>query len=49
MSSLRCKIHEGAVFVPPLASPEIGAKTNEIPEFAPLLDQIDDADLAGWS
>jgi predicted transposase YbfD/YdcC len=24
---------------------EIGAKTNEIPEFAPLLDQIDDADL----
>ncbi|WP_345128457.1 ISAs1 family transposase, partial [Streptomyces chiangmaiensis] len=30
-----------------LASREIGAKTNEIPEFAPLLDQIDDADLAG--
>ncbi|MFE7752301.1 transposase family protein [Streptomyces sp. NPDC057428] len=26
---------------------EIGAKTNEIPEFAPLLDTIDDADLAG--
>lgn len=24
---------------------EIGAKTNEIPEFAPLLDAIDDADL----
>ncbi|MFE2710121.1 ISAs1 family transposase [Streptomyces mirabilis] len=24
---------------------EIGAKTNEIPEFAPLLDQIDDTDL----
>ncbi|MFE2611731.1 transposase, partial [Streptomyces mirabilis] len=24
---------------------EIGAKTNEIPEFAPLLDTIDDADL----
>ncbi|MGI5135422.1 ISAs1 family transposase [Streptomyces sp. CA-106110] len=30
-----------------LASREIGAKTNEIPEFAPLLDQIDDVDLAG--
>lgn len=30
-----------------LASREIGAKTNEIPEFAPLLDQIDDADLTG--
>ncbi|MGW3426309.1 ISAs1 family transposase [Streptomyces phaeochromogenes] len=30
-----------------LASREIGAKTNEIPEFAPLLDQIDDTDLAG--
>lgn len=30
-----------------LASREIGAKTNEIPEFAPLLDQVDDADLAG--
>ncbi|MFD9286551.1 transposase family protein, partial [Streptomyces mirabilis] len=30
-----------------LASREIGAKTNGIPEFAPLLDQIDDADLAG--
>ncbi|MEV1081275.1 transposase [Streptomyces sp. NPDC050211] len=30
-----------------LASREISAKTNEIPEFAPLLDQIDDADLAG--
>ncbi|MGI5143819.1 ISAs1 family transposase [Streptomyces sp. CA-106110] len=29
-----------------LASREIGAKTNEIPEFAPLLNQIDDADLA---
>lgn len=28
-----------------LASREIGAKTNEIPEFQPLLDQIDDADL----
>ncbi|MFD4977762.1 ISAs1 family transposase [Streptomyces sp. NPDC058424] len=26
---------------------EIGAKTNEIPEFAPLLDAIDDEDLAG--
>ncbi|MGY4907819.1 ISAs1 family transposase [Streptomyces sp. 900116325] len=26
---------------------EIGAKTNEIPEFQPLLDTIDDADLAG--
>ncbi|MER5225178.1 ISAs1 family transposase [Streptomyces flaveus] len=25
---------------------EIGAKTNEIPEFAPLLDTVDDADLA---
>lgn len=24
---------------------EIGAKTNEIPEFVPLLEQIDDADL----
>ncbi|MDQ0684094.1 hypothetical protein QFZ56_003057 [Streptomyces achromogenes] len=32
-----------------LASRETGAKTNEIPEFAPLLDQIDDADLAGPS
>ncbi len=32
-----------------LASREIGAKTNEIPEFQPLLDRIDDADLAGWS
>jgi len=30
-----------------LASREIGAKTNEIPEFAPLLDQLDDADLRG--
>lgn len=30
-----------------LASREIAAKTNEIPEFAPLLDQIDDTDLAG--
>jgi predicted transposase YbfD/YdcC len=30
-----------------LASREIGAKANEIPEFAPLLDQIDDTDLAG--
>ncbi|MDQ0595949.1 hypothetical protein QF037_000294 [Streptomyces canus] len=30
-----------------LASREIGAKTNEIPEFAPLLDQIDDTGLAG--
>jgi predicted transposase YbfD/YdcC len=30
-----------------LASREIDAKTNEIPEFQPLLDQIDDADLAG--
>ncbi|MGI5136352.1 MULTISPECIES: ISAs1 family transposase [unclassified Streptomyces] len=30
-----------------LASREIGAKTNEIPEFAPLLDQIDDTDLTG--
>ncbi|MCX4826994.1 ISAs1 family transposase [Streptomyces sp. NBC_01142] len=30
-----------------LASREIGAKTNEIPEFAPLLDHIDDTDLAG--
>jgi predicted transposase YbfD/YdcC len=30
-----------------LASREIGAKTNEIPEFQPLLDQVDDADLAG--
>ncbi|MBR7679147.1 ISAs1 family transposase, partial [Streptomyces daliensis] len=30
-----------------LASREIGAKTNEIPEFQPLLDQIDDAVLAG--
>lgn len=30
-----------------LASREIGAKTNEIPEFAPLLDQIDDAGLTG--
>ncbi|MFJ2078935.1 ISAs1 family transposase [Streptomyces anulatus] len=26
---------------------EIGAKTNEIPEFAPLLDTLDDQDLAG--
>lgn len=26
---------------------EIGTKTNEIPEFVPLLEQIDDADLAG--
>jgi predicted transposase YbfD/YdcC len=30
-----------------LASREIGAKTTEIPEFAPLLDQVDDVDLAG--
>nr|WTB33817.1 ISAs1 family transposase [Streptomyces sp. NBC_00830]WTB35162.1 ISAs1 family transposase [Streptomyces sp. NBC_00830] len=30
-----------------LASREIGAKTNEIPEFAPLLDQLDDTDLTG--
>jgi predicted transposase YbfD/YdcC len=30
-----------------LASRGIGAKTNEIPEFQPLLDQVDDADLAG--
>lgn len=30
-----------------LASREIGAKTNEIPEFHPLLHQVDDADLAG--
>ena len=30
-----------------LASREIGAKTNEIPEFAPLLDQVDDAGLVG--
>jgi predicted transposase YbfD/YdcC len=30
-----------------LASREIGAKTNEIPEFAPLLDQIADTDLTG--
>jgi predicted transposase YbfD/YdcC len=30
-----------------LASREIGAKTNAIPEFQPLLDQVDDADLAG--
>ncbi len=30
-----------------LASREIGAKTNEIPELALLLDQIDDAGLAG--
>jgi predicted transposase YbfD/YdcC len=30
-----------------IASREIDAKTNEIPEFAPLLDQIPDADLAG--
>nr|WTB28307.1 ISAs1 family transposase [Streptomyces sp. NBC_00830]WTB28595.1 ISAs1 family transposase [Streptomyces sp. NBC_00830]WTB35774.1 ISAs1 family transposase [Streptomyces sp. NBC_00830] len=30
-----------------LASREIGAKTNEIPEFQPLLNQIDDADLRG--
>jgi hypothetical protein len=30
-----------------LASREIGAKTNEIPEFQPLLDQLDDADLKG--
>jgi predicted transposase YbfD/YdcC len=30
-----------------LASREIRAKTNEIPEFAPLLDQVDDDDLAG--
>ncbi|MFE4755008.1 ISAs1 family transposase [Streptomyces mirabilis] len=29
------------------ASREIGAKTNEIPEFALLLDHVDDADLAG--
>ena len=29
------------------ASREIGAKTNEIPEFQPLPDQVDDADLAG--
>jgi predicted transposase YbfD/YdcC len=28
-----------------LAAREIGAKTNEIPQFAPPLDQIDDADL----
>lgn len=30
-----------------LASREIGAKANEIPEFAPLLDQVGDVDLAG--
>jgi predicted transposase YbfD/YdcC len=30
-----------------LASRGIGAKTNGIPEFAPLLDQVDDVDLAG--
>ena len=30
-----------------LASREIGAKTNETPEFAPPLDQIDDTDPAG--
>lgn len=30
-----------------LASREIGAKTNEIPEVQPLLGQIDDADLIG--
>lgn len=30
-----------------LASREIGAKTNEIPEFQPLLDQVDEANLAG--
>lgn len=30
-----------------LASREIGAKTNEIPEFQPLLDHVDNADLAG--
>lgn len=30
-----------------LTSREIGAKTNDIPEFAPLLDQVDDVDLAG--
>jgi predicted transposase YbfD/YdcC len=29
-----------------VAAREIAAKTNEIPEFAPLLDQIEDADLA---
>jgi predicted transposase YbfD/YdcC len=29
-----------------IAAREIAAKSNEIPEFAPLLDQIDDADLA---
>ncbi|MFF4879399.1 ISAs1 family transposase [Micromonospora sp. NPDC000668] len=34
--------HSDAVTV---AAREIGAKTNEIPEFAPLLDQISDADL----
>jgi predicted transposase YbfD/YdcC len=30
-----------------VAAREIAAKTNEIPEFQPLLDQIDDADLTG--
>lgn len=30
-----------------LASGETRVKANEIPEFQPLLDQIDDADLAG--
>ncbi|PWR12689.1 ISAs1 family transposase, partial [Micromonospora sicca] len=30
-----------------LAARQIGAKTNEIPEFAPLLDQIGDTDLTG--
>jgi predicted transposase YbfD/YdcC len=30
-----------------LAAREIGAKTNEIPEFRPLLDQIDDEELTG--
>lgn len=30
-----------------LASREIGAKTNEIPEFEPLLEHIDDTDLTG--
>jgi predicted transposase YbfD/YdcC len=29
------------------ASREIDAKTNEIPEFRPLLEQLDDADVAG--
>ncbi|MEY9963302.1 putative transposase YbfD/YdcC [Streptacidiphilus sp. MAP12-16] len=41
LSALR---HSDAVT---LAAREIGAKTNEIPEFAPQLDQVDDADPAG--